>query len=352
MDPDFQHDGLPEYPTRHGHHVSWYREWEIDQVFREADAEDEGVEANESVARLPDDSANLGGNSLFKVPAYDSEASGFDRGSVRLLSSSVTGNDGRPIYVLMMGEWEPAWSWFMPFSNYSAPATDWELLTNLDPRPLQVLEVWNARSCPDELLRRSWFVTRVDMSLVEAAKALYGRMLGGGDKVLESLSARIGTKVFEPNDPRVEYLKTEMEMLNHLTSLALKHEEAEVRYEAENLVSFVARLPRREAPLALAAAGDSPDRELAFHSWKVEGSDALVHLMELLGVQGGYYLRVEDDALGILEGASVFDGVESRQGLIQGDCAGSKEAPLRFSTESLRIELADGQSVRLVRVES
>jgi hypothetical protein len=116
----------------------------------------------------------------------------------------------------------------------------------------------------------------------------------------------------------------------------------------ESMVPFVVKLPRPKTQLSWAAAGDSPDRKLAFHSWKIEGSDVLVHLNELLGVPNGFTLSVERDASGMLEGAVIFDAETSRLGLIEGGSAGSTESPLRFPTSSLRIELSDGQSVRLL----
>lgn len=105
---------------------------------------------------------------------------------------------------------------------------------------------------------------------------------------------------------------------------------------------------RPESQLSLAAAEDSPDRKLAFHTWRIEESDVLVHLEELLSVPNGFTLSVEGDTSGMLEGAAIFDAETSRLGLIEGGSSGSTECPLRFPTSSLRIELSDGQSVRLV----
>jgi hypothetical protein len=329
MDPIFQPDGLPEYETRHGHQVNWCREWQIDQLFAE------NVEE-------PDP------NSLFAAPAYDSEPSGFQSGSIRLLSASVTADSGRPTYILLIGKWDNGWSWFMPFSTYAAPATDWELLSALEPVPLQVLQVWNARSCPDEILSRSWYVTACGTDLVKKAQALYARMVSGGETLSLDLAGRVGTRIFDSSDSRMGYLRTESARLDHLTEMALQHEEAASQHEPVNVVPFVAHMPRRKEPLMLVAAGDSPDRALAIYSWQVEGTDVLVHLVELLGVPDGFTLRVEGDSSDILEGAIVFDGEASKLGLIQEGCSGSKEAPLRFSTNGLKIELVDRQSVHLV----
>jgi hypothetical protein len=144
------------------------------------------------------------------------------------------------------------------------------------------------------------------------------------------------------------YLQAETELLDHLTELAIQHDETSSKDEIPNILSFVTLIPRRKEPMMLAAAGDSPDRELAFHSWKIEGTNVLVHLMEFLGKQDGFSLRVEGDSSDMLEGAIVYDGEGSRMGMIREGCVGSNEAPLRFLTNSLRIELLDGQTARLV----
>lgn len=344
MAPHFQPDGLPEYESRHGHHVNWCHEWQIDQLFAAKD--------DETSVTLTENLEEPGQNPLFAAPAYDSEPSGFQPGSIRLLSASVTGDSGRPTYILLLGEWDSKWSWFMPFSAYTAPATDWELLSALEPVPLQVLQVWNARSCPDEILSRSWYVTACGTDLVKKAQALYARMVSGGETLSLDLAARVGTRIFDSSDSRMGYLRTESARLDHLTGMALQHDEAASQDEVPNIVPFVTLVPRRKEPLMLAAAGDSPDRELAFHSWQIEGTDVLVHLVELLGVPDGFTLRVEGDSSDILEGAIVFDGEASKLAMIQEGCSGSKEAPLRFSTNGLKIELVDGQAVQLVPIKN
>lgn len=350
MKPDYQPDGLPEYPLRYEHHLLWSEEREVEQVLHQMDIE-ECVDTSadiKSAGTPPNDEDCSAGNLVFESAAYDLNPAGFNIGSVRLLSSTITDGNQRPVYVLVLGEWDAEWSWFAPFSNYSSPATDWELMTKLDPPPLQVLEVWNARSCPNDLLQRSWFVTQVDPAIVESAKALYRRMLGNGKESLGDLVEKVGTKIFDSNDPRLEYIKSETQLLDYLTALAIQHDEAESEDEPVNVIPFVVSIPQEEASMSLAAAGDTSDRKLAFHSWKVEGTEVLLHLVELLGVPNGFTLRVEGDSSGMLEGAIVFDEEASKLGLIEEGCAGSKDVPLRFPTNSLRIELSDGQSVRLV----
>ncbi|MCP5538386.1 MAG: hypothetical protein H7A51_19400 [Akkermansiaceae bacterium] len=342
MNTNFQPDGLPDYSTRHGHHVAWSRERETEQTLRETSTEDKSANSP------PISEASACSNTLFQAPAYDSDASGFDSGSVLLLSHTVTGNDIRPIYVLVIGEWDQDWSWFMPFSVYSAPATDWELLTHLEAQPLQVLQVWNARSCPNEILGKGWGVCRVDLSIVESAKILYSRMIGNGDSSMGDLSDKIGTKIFDSDDPRLEYLKSEMQLLDHLTELAIQFDEAEASLQPVNVTPFVAIIPKVEEHLSLAAAGDTPDRKLAIHSWQVEGSAVVVHLVELLASPGAYTLRVENDSSGMFENATVHDGSGAKVGVIRNGLAGSKGTPLQFSTNSLSIQLSDGQSANLI----
>jgi hypothetical protein len=346
MDPHFQPDGLPEYETRHRHHVNWCREWQIDQLFAAEDDEpgDEPVISAAEIDRKP------GRNPLFSIPAYDSDPAGFEPGSIRLLSYSVTGESGRPTYVLLLGEWHAGWSWFMPFSTYTAPATDWELLSELDPEPLQVLQVWNARSCPDEILERSWLVTHVGASLVNEAQSLYGRMVTGDGTASLGFVGRIGTRVLDPSDPRMEYLKAESARLDYLTGLALAHQEADVM-ELTNVVQFIVPVPRKSGPLVLAAATESPDRELAYYIWQVVGTSIQIHLMELLEVTGAYTLRIDGDADELLEGAKVFDGPTVVLAEIHAGQSGSKDNPLRINTQSLGIQLADGQFVRLEYVD-
>lgn len=343
MDPHFQPDGLPKYETRHRHHANWCREWQIDQLFAE------GVD--EPILKFPELVETPGQNSLFPAPAFDSAASGFQSGSIRLLSSSVTGDTGRPTYVLMLGEWDAGWSWFAPFSAYTAPATDWELLSALEPVPLQVLQVWNARSCPDEILLRSWYVTTCGANLVKEARALYARMVSRGETLPLDLAGRVGTRVLDPSDARMEYLQAASARLDYLTGLALQHEEIGSAQEADNLIPFVVSLPAKEIRLVLAAATEPPDRELAYYVWQVVGTSIQIHLMELLEVSGAYTLRIDGDADELLEGAKVFDGPTVVLAEIHAAQAGSKDNPLRINTQSLGIRLADGQFVRLEYVD-
>lgn len=339
MDPHFQPDGLPEYETRHRNYVNWCREWQIDQLFAEED--------HETIQGPPELAEEPGQNPLFPAPAYDSATSGFQPGAIRLLSSSVTGDIGRPTYVLMLGQWDAGWSWFAPFSAYSAPATDWELQSALEPVPLQVLQVWNARSCPDEILSRSWYVTTCGANLVEVARALYARMVSRGENLPLDLAGRVGTRVLDPCDARMKYLQAESARLDYLTGLALKHEEIESVEEPDNLVPFVASFPAKEIRLVLAAATESADRELAYYVWRVLGTAIQVHLMELLEVTGAYTLRIDGDADGLLEGAKVFDGPTVILAEIHAGQAGSMHHPLRINTQTLGIQLADGQFVHL-----
>jgi hypothetical protein len=343
MDPHFQPDGLPEYEARHGHHVNWCREWQIDQLFAEKD--------DETLVTLTENVEGCGQNPLFAAPAYDSEPSGFQPGSIRLLSASVTADSGRPTYILLIGEWDNGWSWFMPFSTYTAPATDWELLSALEPVPLQVLQVWNARSCPDEILSRSWYVTACGTDLVKKAQALYARMVSGGETLHLDLAARVGTRVFDSNDSRMEYLRTESARLDHLTEMALQHEAGESKAEPDNVIPFIVALPPKQSKLVLAAATESPDRELAFHLWHVVGTSIHIHLMELLEIPGGYTLRVDGDADELLEGAKIFDGPAVVLAEIHAGHAGAMSNPLRINTQSLAIQLVDGQFLRLEYVD-
>ena len=347
MDPQFQPDGLPKYETRHRHHVNWCREWKIDELFATEDDDPD----DEPVIAAPEIEGKPGRNPLFSAPAYDSDPAGFEPGSIRLLSYSVTGNSGRPTYILLLGEWDAGWSWFMPFSSYTAPATDWELQSALEPVPLQVLQIWNARSCPDEILSRSWYVTTCGANLLKAARAFYARMVSRGEPLPLDLAGRVGTRVLDPSDIRMEYLQAESGRLDYLTGLALQHEEIGSANEPDNLVPYLVSLPAKEIRLVLAAATESPDRELAYYIWQVVGTSIQIRLIELKEVTGAYTLTIDGDADELLEGAKVFDGPKVVHAEIHAGQSGTKDNPLRINPQSLEIQLADGQFLRLEYVD-
>jgi len=340
MKPFFQPDGLPEYESRQRHHRIWSEEWEVEQLLATTDDSPADVR--------PDPKSRDGQNPLYLAPEYDLEPAGFEVGSIRLLSFAVTGDPLRPTYILIMGDWDTDWSWFMPFSIFASPATNWELLSGMDPDPVQVLQVWNARSCPEEMLRQSWFVGVAPKSLAGDALALYSSMISGDENLPAGLCARVGTRVLDPNDPRVKYLEDENARLDYLTGLALQQDRVESEAPAENIVPFFTEIPKAQRPLTLAAASETPDAELEYHVWLVEGTPIEIHLLELLGSPGRFTLRVENDPDGLLEEAAVFSETEIPLGSISNGIVGTHDSPLVFMSRVIRIELADGQPVSLL----
>jgi len=339
MNPFITPDTLDLYEARKSHHVSWLQERTIESWLNEVDANEE--EKTESSSTHSDSTPKLKAFSdpIFQSPDFNEDDEGFEPGSVRILSPSLTGkSQSAPIYVLILGKWEKGWTWLAPFSNYSTPATNFELASNEEAEPLKVLEVWNARTCQDKLIKQSWFVTKVDSSLVDDAKKIYKSLITGKPIKDSDLLVRVGTQVQHDNDPRLEYLAEETRRLDTLSNLAMG-----LRSQPSNIIT----LNRTPAALSLAAAKGSGTRELEFYTLNIENSSTQLIIAEQEEHKGKFVIKIVNDTEKLLEGAKIQDLSGNVLAVIQNNTAGSSDKPLDLIKDGsiqFVLTLTDGSS--------
>lgn len=121
-------------------------------------------------------------------------------GQIRLLSQPDS-----LCYVLILRQWDQATYLVVPFSRFSLPATDEEiLLSHTRTEYLSVLQLWNARTLHPLFLRRSWLVDTLDEhELALARNALAYVLTGEGD--CDQFMMRMGLPVYRSFDPRLDY---------------------------------------------------------------------------------------------------------------------------------------------------
>lgn len=140
-------------------------------------------------------------------------------GQVRLLSSELTPDTDRPVFVAVFGDWDEGEVLMAPFSPFSVPATTGEWLTARTSPVLRVLQIWNTRTVPITALEKSWLVDDfADVECKTAWQIFEHEALG---KALASeLEQQVGPPLVHPDDPRRQYLDEEFARLDVLQSLA------------------------------------------------------------------------------------------------------------------------------------
>ena len=121
-------------------------------------------------------------------------------GQVRVLSGVES-----IAYVLVTRKWDEG-SWLViPFSMYSSPATDTELLVKVNGGVgLRVLQLWNARSLLTQTLEKSWLVHTLSEEDLADALTAWQWSVGVGE-LSEDQLARTGMPIMRRDDPRIEY---------------------------------------------------------------------------------------------------------------------------------------------------
>jgi hypothetical protein len=213
----------------------WLGEWQAELHLRELDQ-------LESLEPEP----------LRAAPLYGEPQGGavLKLGGIQLMYPDSPGAWTRPVYLALLAESEPG-SWLVaPFSRFSHPALPGELLLTRAELQLRVLCVWNNFHIRKSRLECGWMVDRLAPTDVEAANSLLAALRVGVEPP-EALAARLGPGVASPRDPRWEYQREEMELVERL----LPNEEA---------VRRAAIYPLRETALEyrdIAAERDAGDRD-------------------------------------------------------------------------------------------
>jgi hypothetical protein len=146
------------------------------------------------------------------------------RGEVRLLSSRLLPSAKRPVYVLVMGDWEDGLKLVAPFGPMLEPATPGELKTDRPEFCLSVLCLWNAHSVPVSRLQWGWVVDHLPENTVEEAWSVF-RHAATGSPLTAALEERVGLPILDPEDPRTIYQAREFNFLSPLSEGILQGSE-------------------------------------------------------------------------------------------------------------------------------
>jgi len=149
-----------------------------------------------------------GGRQMSPVPIV--------RGQIRQLNPELNPAWSRSIIVLILRvNHDEARALALPFGEFTEPAFDGELATDLKDLSLAVLCVWNASWVPLNKLSRSWWLTDVYDDLLHEAAELYDARTQR-EPVPATLQDRVGPRILHPLDPRHDYLDAEAGLLEEL----------------------------------------------------------------------------------------------------------------------------------------
>lgn len=146
-------------------------------------------------------------------------------GEIRLLSHSFVYNSEHLPYFVVLENWEKDFWLIAPFSRFSVPATSGEMLSTLTYTPIQVIQVWNARTAPEAFLKKSWSLNeKLPENVLQEARQLFRHLLTGKDLPAD-FQAKRGPIVDNLLDLRQQYLAEEKQQFQPLSNLALWLEE-------------------------------------------------------------------------------------------------------------------------------
>ena len=188
---------------------AWIKERDMDLLGRESD-------------EVGQERASSQSNSNQKCLITDMVAP-FDEhvavGEIRLLSSFVTPNTKRPVYIAVLCDWEKGMKLIAPYGPYCEPASSGELLTR-SAYPLRVLCLWNCISVPDEVIAKGWKTDEMSTSESGEAWAVF-QYAATGRPLPSTLIERVGPPIYHPADPRCRYQQEEFRVTAPLVSQAV-----------------------------------------------------------------------------------------------------------------------------------
>lgn len=178
----------------------WFAEWNLLQRMRRANPAlyNPLYPAGQSDAVPPDGRSRL-------VAPFDTE---LKLGQIRLLDPLLFAEFRRFNYVALIGEWGGDAFMAAPFGPFLGPATKTEWLTGREENALRVLQLWNVRTWPREVLERSWLVDELTAQEREDAWTVFLHAATGAT-LSDRLLAQVGCPVVHPRDPRLAYQKQE-----------------------------------------------------------------------------------------------------------------------------------------------
>ncbi len=201
----------------------WLDEWRLEQVLLNADRQ--GPAAGSFPGGNDPASGETSAGSAAALPGRVSAPAD---GQIRLLAPDTAGTRRRPLYALILADWQVDGLLAIPFGVLSKPALPGEWRTGLRALPVRVLCLWNTRRIHRDRVQRSWCVRDLDsrrLSLVRRLAAdcfswpasLRNRLLSLAERYEGPLSRfALGPPLLHPLDPRHQYLTEETGRLDDL----------------------------------------------------------------------------------------------------------------------------------------
>jgi hypothetical protein len=277
-------------PTQREFLKEWLTDWNIQTAASQIADEDEyipdGTTTKEQIARLKG-----------LVNPFDANVS---NGEIRILSTAIVPDSDRPYYIAVIKEWEEDMMLIAPYAPFTVPATTGELLTGRDHFSLANLELWNARTVPTVLLRKSWLVDELSKEECDEAFAVFANITSGKE-LPENLTERIGLPIVNPKDPRIEYQNMESELLAPLLQRTQTYENfLNVLHEdkKDNIIPFI-NFAQDEIKFDLAASSDNANYSKCIFMKKT--------ISELLHYE--MIQAIEEECGSIIEFAGVFESI-------------------------------------------
>lgn len=238
---------------------AWLRDWTFHEALKDPEDSDDVA-----LPRFHLAGSDSGWRDL--VAAFDSGESGFRPGCIRLLSANVLPNADRPVYLLVLSDWEAGSILVCPFGPFSQPGATGELRTRREETPLHVLSCWNALAIPPGLIEHSWSVGSFSEEELAEAWAVFRHVSTGAD-LPQALIERVGPPIVRSYDPRVAYQDQEAALMAPLAKrarAALEGSDSPARPEEGAFVVLPPPPPTRPglrelATHALAARADGDD---------------------------------------------------------------------------------------------
>ena len=190
--------------------LRWLRDWQLDQALHSG--------PNGSPRQtLEDDLPPPGETAADAVVEPDATTPDPSPGQVRLLSPEIPAGREAPLYFLVVGrsEAEPESYIIAPFSRFSEPATDEELLVKGLAPGLGAVQIWNTAVLPGRIVSRSWLSGEVSREELRNALAVYRHAIAG-EELPMSVQTQVGPPLLHPDDPRHEYVEQEAERTDAL----------------------------------------------------------------------------------------------------------------------------------------
>lgn len=197
-------------------------------------------------------------------------------GQVRVLSGveEIT-------YALVARKWDER-SWLViPFSSFSAPATDTELKMKIDGGlGLRVAQLWNARSLLTETVAKGWLVHTLPDEDVADIVSAWQWSVGNGELSDDQL-ARTGMPIMRRDDPRITYEDESLANFAELDAVDFAANERQSMADLVRQTIGASRLrafhssPVFEKDYAFAAA---PVTEPVSANCNVDGLDGVVYV--------------------------------------------------------------------------